>query len=65
MPDCPSSEQARRWRLKAEECRAVAELMEDAIAKASFRRMAQTYDGMANGLEEMAALSLSKKPATS
>jgi hypothetical protein len=48
-------EQARRWRLKAEECRAVSDQMQDPLAKLSFWRMAETYDRLANGLEERAA----------
>jgi hypothetical protein len=55
-------EQARRWRLKAEEYRTVADQMKGPMARASMRQLAQTYDRLANGLEERALGLFSKKP---
>jgi hypothetical protein len=47
MTDDPNREHAHQWRLKAEECRAVADQMQNPMAQASFRRMAETYDRLA------------------
>ena len=46
-----SAEQARRWRQKAEECRTVAEQMQNPMAKESFLHMARSYDALAERLE--------------
>lgn len=48
-------EQAKRWRSRADACRALGEHTHDQAAKASFACMAETYDRLANGLEERAA----------
>ena len=65
MHDDPNLEQARRWRLQAEECRAVADQMQNPMAQASFRRMAETYDRLADHLERRAAgVEQPKKPET-
>ncbi len=55
--------QAKRWRSKAEECRAVGDQMQDPQAKLSFWRMAQTYDSLASALEERAAPAVQKPEA--
>jgi hypothetical protein len=47
---------AGHWRVKAEECRGIAEHMRTAMSQASFRGMAQTYDRLANEMEERAAV---------
>jgi hypothetical protein len=47
-------EQGRHWRSKAQECRGIAEQMQAPMAKMSFRRMAETYEKMADGLDERA-----------
>lgn len=47
-------EQGSHWRSKAQECRGIAEQMQAPMAKLSFRRMAETYDRMADGLDERA-----------
>jgi hypothetical protein len=47
-------EQARRYRLRAEEYRATAEEVQTTMARASFRQMAETYEAMARGLEHVA-----------
>jgi hypothetical protein len=55
MVDLASLEQARRWRLKAEECRTVADQMMNPMAQASLRRIAETYDTLASRIEERLA----------
>lgn len=56
------ADQAKRWQMKAEECRAVAEQMKNPMAQASFRQMAATYDQLAEGLERSTAPAREKKP---
>jgi hypothetical protein len=64
-PDGRNLEQARRWRLKAEECRTISEQMQTPMAKTSFRQMAETYDSLADGAEERATgLPPVKRPET-
>jgi len=48
-------EQAPRWRMKAAELRAVADQTQDAQARLSLRRLAETYDRMAQSKEDRAA----------
>jgi hypothetical protein len=57
-------EQARRWRSKAEECRTIADQMQAPAAKMSFWHMAETYERLADGMDER-GLGLSvKRPLT-
>jgi hypothetical protein len=65
MVDHSTLDQAQRWRLKAEECRAVADQMKNPAAQASFRQMAETYDTLAKRLEERLARTVTKKPDAS
>jgi hypothetical protein len=55
MQDDAFLEQARRWRLKAEEYHTVADEMRSPVARASYRGMAETYDRMADHYERLAA----------
>jgi hypothetical protein len=43
------------WRNKAEELRTVADQIRNPMARASYRRMADTYETLANQTEERAA----------
>src|SRR5579864_9176824 len=47
------SEQASRYRLRAEEYRATAEQMHTHAARVSFQQMAATYEAMARGLDHV------------
>jgi len=47
-------DRAKQWRLKAEECRAVAEQMTNPQGRLSFCRMAETYDRLADDYEARA-----------
>jgi hypothetical protein len=58
-------EQARLWRLKAEELRTVADQMKNPMAQDSFLRMAEFYDRLARQWEERAAGAVEKKPEAS
>jgi hypothetical protein len=51
MGDSADQDRARQWRMKAEELRAVADQMHNPTAQESFRRMAATYDRLAERLE--------------
>ena len=53
-PSGEMREQARRHGQRAAEYRAVADQMQNPIASASFRHLAQTYEAMAHRLEESA-----------
>jgi hypothetical protein len=55
------SEQACRYRLRAEEYRATAAQMRSAAARASFQQMAETYEAMARGLEHVARRSQERR----
>jgi hypothetical protein len=46
--------QARRWRAKAEECRAVAETMSGESARLTILRLARGYDTLADSWEKVA-----------
>lgn len=46
-------EQARRHRLRAEEYRAIVEQMQHPAARASYQHLAETYEAMAERLEEI------------
>ena len=48
------SERASRYRLRAEAYRATAEQMRNSAARVSFQQIAETYEGMARGLEHVA-----------
>jgi hypothetical protein len=65
VPNNRGPEQARRWRLKAEECRALADQLLNPRAKASFRRMAETYDQLADQYEIPSNNPAAKKPEAS
>ena len=41
----------RRWRLRAEECRAAAEQMKDPLARGDLLGVAESYDKMAAAAE--------------
>lgn len=43
-----------RWRARAEECRAIADVMRDPNCRAMLARLAETYDGMARRFQEHA-----------
>jgi len=43
------SPRADRWRARADECRAIAQGMRDESCRAMLARLAETYEGMANG----------------
>jgi hypothetical protein len=60
--DDPRLEQARLWRLKAEELRTVADQMKNPMAQESFVRMAGVYDRLARQCEERVAGDAEKKP---
>jgi hypothetical protein len=45
---------ARRWRAKAEECRAAAESMSTGAARSSFLQLARNYEGLAQHAEREA-----------
>lgn len=60
-PGAPA--QARQWRSKAEEYRAVADQTRNPSAQDSYRRMAQTYDHLAEQLEARAAGAAATKEA--
>jgi dienelactone hydrolase len=51
-PGGEALEQARRYRERAAEYRAVADQLRDPTATATYRHLAQTYDAMARRLEE-------------
>ena len=55
-------QQARRWRVKAEDCRIIAKQMQTPMAQATFRQMGETYDGLATGVEERTAGLSVKRP---
>ncbi len=42
---------AKLWRHKAEECRIVADNIQDPTAQATFQRLAESYDALAERLE--------------
>lgn len=48
-------ERARRWRMKAEELRTVAEQMKNPTAKGSYLRLAETYETLANNESQRAS----------
>jgi hypothetical protein len=60
--DDPRLEQARLWRLKAEELRTVADQMKNPMARDSFVRMAETYDNLARRWEKQAGGAVEKTP---
>jgi hypothetical protein len=60
--DDPRLEQARLWRLKAEELRTVADQIKDPMTLASFVRMAETYDNHARRCEEQTAGDIEIEP---
>jgi hypothetical protein len=63
MLDDPNLERARRWRLKAEECRTVADQLKNRMAQASIRRLAETYDRLADRCERRVTVAETpKKP---
>lgn len=64
MPDHALLDQARHWRMKAEECRAVAEQMQNPMARLSFRSMAETYDHLAAHCEARAEQGDTQMPGT-
>jgi len=45
--------EVQRWRLKAEELRAAAENLSNAVARDSLQEMADGYDRLANKLEDL------------
>ncbi|QOG23428.1 MULTISPECIES: hypothetical protein [Bradyrhizobium] len=48
------SANAKRYRNQAEECRAKSDLMRDSETKAQYSRMADAYDKLAQGQDDMA-----------
>jgi hypothetical protein len=58
----PRLEQARLWRLKAEELRTVADQIKNPMTRASFVRMAETHDNLARRCEEQTAGDIEKEP---
>lgn len=42
---------AQRWRLKAQEYRATADIVQNHLARQSYLRLAQDYDQLADGVE--------------
>jgi len=42
------AERIRHWRIRAEELRTTADHVENPFAQASFRRLAETYDRLAD-----------------
>ena len=55
MIDDPSLDQARLWRLKAEELRTTADRIQNPLTRDSFLRTAETYDQLAQQCEDQAA----------
>jgi len=49
------AERIRHWRVKAEELRTTADHVENPFAQASFRRMADTYDRLADDFSKRVA----------
>jgi len=47
--------QVVRWRLKADELRAAAETLTDAVARDSLQDMADGYDRLADNMEQLEA----------
>jgi len=45
--------QVERWRAKADELRAVADTLGNAVARDQLLQMAEGYDGLANQMEEL------------
>lgn len=60
--DDREASRARRWRMKAEEYRAVAAPVRNPQARASYRRLADTYDALADRREKAAEATRPKKP---
>lgn len=50
----PRLERARRWRMRAEEYRTVAEAMQTPMARDTYLRLARAYDGLAARTENWA-----------
>jgi hypothetical protein len=48
-------DQARRWRMRAEEYRVVADAMTNDSARQTYLRLAQNYEGLADRAEQRAA----------
>jgi hypothetical protein len=65
MMDDPCVEQARLWRLKAEELRTVADQMKNPMSRDSFLRMAEVYEKLARRCDERVAGDAAKKPEAS
>jgi hypothetical protein len=64
MVDDARLRRVRRWRLKAEKCRAVAGQTSNPVAQASFRQMAEAYDTLAERFEErLARAAVKQKPS--
>jgi hypothetical protein len=47
--------EVQRWRLKAEQLRAAAETLTNAVARDSLQEMADGYDRLANQMEDLDA----------
>jgi hypothetical protein len=60
MIDDPRLDQARLWRLKAEELRTTADRIQNPLTRDSFLRTAETYDQLARQCEEHAVIAAKK-----
>ena len=55
--------QVEGWRAKADELRAVADTLGDAVARDQLVQMADGYDGLADDMEDLAARRRARAPA--
>jgi hypothetical protein len=56
--------EVQRWRLKAEELRATAETLSNAVARDSLQEMADGYDRLADSMEELDAVKRARRRAS-
>jgi hypothetical protein len=55
--------EVQRWRLKAEELRAAADMLSNAVARDSLQEMADGYDRLAGHMEALDAKKRARRPA--